>query len=176
MCPKGDDPLTIDQNNRQFRINVHASSYLSGTLGIQFMAGTVVLSLSSPSSAECIDAFENSQLFQYVNCKFTKILSVHYQYDVTIYSWPTYPQENNLHSHDGNPAITEFYCDISSTDGGVYCLFEDIVKDNVRGKSNVIDFLSELLGTTTRLRSLFHLCCIRYIRMFCFLFICAYRI
>jgi len=146
MCPKGDDPLTIDQNYRQILINVYTNSYFSGTLGIQFLSGAVTLSLFSPSSAECIEAFENSLFFQYVNCQYTKVSSSHFMYDVTIYSWPVYPQENNLHSHDGNPAITDFYCDVSSANSGVYCVFEDIVKNNIRGtfRSNMHDTCTPL--------------------------------
>jgi hypothetical protein len=135
MCPKGDDPLTIDQDYRKFSLTVYAGDgYFSGTIGVQFMGGSVILSLTSPSTAECIEAFENSLLFGYVNCEYLAHSSSEWQYTITVYSWPTYPHENNLHSHDGNPAITNFYCDTSNTNSGVYCVFEDIVSSNIRGE------------------------------------------
>lgn len=134
MCPKGDDPLTINQDYREFSLTVYAGDgYFSGTLGIQFMGSSVTLSLTSPSSAECIQAFENSLLFNYVNCKYSASTSTERLYVITVYSWPTYPRENNLHSHNGNPAITNFYCDTSNTNSGVYCVFKDIVNTNIRG-------------------------------------------
>lgn len=135
MCPKGDDPLTTDQTYRQFTVTVYTSeSSFYGILSIQFMSGNVDISLASPSSIGCINAFESSHLFQYVNCIYSKIATDQIMFDVTIYSWPVYPYENNLHFHDGNPLITDFFCDVSGTFNGVTCVFDDVVNANVIGK------------------------------------------
>jgi len=133
MCSKGDDPMTINQNYRELSMTVYTSdSSFYGTLGLQFMGKESFISLSSPSSTDCTSAMIASTSFTYLSCKYTKINQQQYKYTISIYAWPIYPAENNLHTHNGNPAITDFFCDISDTSSSVYCTFADINSTNIR--------------------------------------------
>lgn len=58
-------------------------------------------------------------------------------------SFPTYPYENNIYGHFGNPPLEAFSCNISNydRDGGVdgnaidpSCELMDVVNENVKGK------------------------------------------
>ena len=132
MCPKGDDPLTINQNYRTFQLTVKTSdNSFTGSLTLKFEGGTASFSLANPSSTDCRLGLENSGLFGYINCQYSYITSYSMLFTITIYSWPIYPQQNNLHSHDGNPLISEFYCDVTSTSSKVSCEFYDVINSNL---------------------------------------------
>ena len=136
MCPKGDDPLTINQNYREINVTV-SNSYstsLSGTLGIEFEGRTSYISLSYPSNSNCISGLVASGSYGYIGCKLQEISSHTFLYTITIYSWPTFPVENNLFSHNGDPAITEFYCDVTKAVSGTTCVFQDVISTNIRGE------------------------------------------
>jgi hypothetical protein len=131
MCPKGDDPLTLDQNYREILLTVKGS--FSGKLGIEFMGKTSFVSLTNPSSSDCISALQSSGSYGYVGCNFTAVSSSEYKYQFVIYSWPVYPVENNLYSHEGNPSASAFYCDASQATGTLFCSFTDVSATNIRG-------------------------------------------
>jgi len=131
MCPKGDDPVTENQNYREFSLDVYGT--LTGKIGLKFMGVTSYISLASPSSTNCYTGLQSTGVFGSFSCVYSDVSSSHYKFTITIYAWPTMPKENNLHSHDGNPPITDFYCDISQTSADVYCLFNDIQNYNIRG-------------------------------------------
>ena len=140
MCPKGDDPLTENQNYRQIKMSVIGS--MSGTVGFEFLGKTAILSLTSPSSASCQTALEATALYNSVGCTVALTSPTHYDFYITFYSWPTVPVENNIHTHDGNPPLQMFHCDTSQASSGVSCTFTDVENSNIRGKCSSHEFFS----------------------------------
>ena len=58
-------------------------------------------------------------------------------YVVTFVSWPTYPAQNNVFEHDGNPPLSSFTCDVSKVEtigggGKAVCSIEDVVSEHVK--------------------------------------------
>lgn len=133
-CPKGDDPLTINQNYRSISLTVYKTSgYFSGSLGFQFQGSTTYLSLTEPTAKNCKAALESSVQFAMVGCTVTQPSALSIQYTITFYSWPHNVKSNNFHYHDGNPQLHEFLCDTSLTTSDISCLFGDVQNDNVIG-------------------------------------------
>ena len=136
MCPKGDDPVTPNQVSRQIQLLVvdgTDTGSFTGHLGVSFQGVTSFLTLGSPSSANCEEVLEANPKFGGVTCNYTSNSSSTRWFDITFNTWPTFPKENNLYSHQGNPASTEFLCDVSRTDSTVQCTFSDLVSTNLRG-------------------------------------------
>ena len=125
--------MTLNQNYREILLTVHAS-YFSGTLGIQFMGETTYISLTSPSSNNCKTNLQYSGQIGTVGCTYAYVSSSIMTFDIIFYTWPTQPKQNNLHSHDGNPLVSDFFCDISQANSGVYCVFKDVINYGVRGE------------------------------------------
>lgn len=136
MCPKGDDPLTTNQEYRKIRMHVKGSGVdLSGQLGFRFHGKTIFFPLEYYySNVTCNDKFAFLGKFAHVGCSQVTVNNQHFYYEMVFYSWPVYPKDNNLYSHDGNPPITDFFCDTTYASRGTYCEFEDIAAINVRGR------------------------------------------
>ena len=134
MCPKGDDPLTINRNHREIILRVHSDYTLSGSLGVEYNGETSILSLTSPSSTNCRKALQTSNFMGDLACAFREASTTNFLYNITFYNWPTFPKENNFHVNNGNPAITDFYCDVSQASSGVYCTFTDVVTTDLPGE------------------------------------------
>lgn len=147
MCPKGDDPLTVNQNYREILLTVQSSSAsLSGSLGVEFLGQRSILSLSNPSGPNCIKGLEQSDFITSVNCTFMMASSNRYLYNITFIKFPTFTKENNFHTNDGNPLVTDFYCDGSLASSGVTCVFTDVVNTGLRGELAAV---SHVLITST---------------------------
>ena len=132
MCPKGDDPMTLNQNYRQILLTVSTSySTMAGTLGVVFAGQRSELSLSNPSSSNCVIGMQMSTMIGSVGCVYTPATAQIYRFAISFYSFPTFPKENNFHTNDGNPSISQFYCDISQTNSDVTCIFSDITATNI---------------------------------------------
>ena len=136
MCPKGDDPLTINQNYRQLTMVVASTgSYdLTGKLGLTFMGSTVQMTLTDTTTSHCTQELAFQGMFGHVTCVYTKIDRLTVSFQLTFYSWPTFPKLNNLYSHDGNPSKYDFYCDTTALSGYSTCQFTDIYTTNLIGK------------------------------------------
>lgn len=136
MCPKGDDPLTINQNYRKITMLVASrGSYdLEGRLGLQFMGQKVILTLSDTATARCTEELAFQGAFGHLICEVVKIDRVTFQFTITFYSWPTYPKTNNLYTHDGNPSRYDFFCDLTHVTGFTTCTFTDVEASNVQGE------------------------------------------
>eukprot|EP01034_Spumella_vulgaris_P026572 gene26572-33173_t len=134
MCPKGDDPMTINQNYRQVFINVQTGSSheLSGKMGLAFMGQTVFIDLTYPSSSACTSAISFHGAFGHVTCSISILNGFQYSMTLAFYSWPVMPRENNMYSHNGNPSRYDFYCDMSSASPLAFCEFTDIQASNIR--------------------------------------------
>ncbi len=138
MCPKGDDPLTINQNYRALQMEIiTGSSYpLSGKLGLTFLGKTTFLDLQYLTSEQCTNTLAFSGKFANLLCTVTRLNSgFRYLVQLVFYSWPTYPKESNLYVNDGNPSKFDFYCDVSQASPIVVCNFEDVEATNIRGVS-----------------------------------------
>lgn len=134
MCPKGDDPMSDNQNYRQILLTVRDYPPFNGVLGVSFHGETTFISLAAPSSSDCEAAFEMSQQFDDITCLYSASDDGKELYfDITFISWPRYPQQNNLFAHSGNPSTADFTCDISRTDGNTVCAFTDVVTSQIRG-------------------------------------------
>lgn len=135
MCPKGDDPVTVNQEHRQIQLDVtDAGASFTGHLGLTFQGSTSYLSLGDPSSLDCETVLEMNPKFEDVTCVYTAQSATVSRFDITFVAWPRLPKENNLHFHTGNPDITEFLCDVTRTDSTVTCAFTDVVSSNLRGE------------------------------------------
>ncbi|GMI18817.1 hypothetical protein TrLO_g6161, partial [Triparma laevis f. longispina] len=166
MCPKADDPVTINQNSRRVGFVLHGSgSYLDGILKIGFLGHTAEFSLGAQWSASyCKQQWEKLDNIKDVTCvvaegnPHTSLLEgQNVTMNVTFNSFPTIPSENNFFSHSGNPAITAFTCDASSAtsntaaaSGAVTsCLVKDLIYSDVKeyefcGRRGTCDFTSGL--------------------------------
>lgn len=137
MCPKGDDPKTINQNYRSIQLLVASSGSfdLEGRLGIQFMGTKVEITLGSETTSErCTSELAFHGMFGHVNCEYTYINRLTEVFNITFYSWPTQPLDNNLYTHTGNPSIYDFYCDVTEITRFTTCTFTDVQAHNIRGK------------------------------------------
>lgn len=126
--------MTMDQNYRHIKMTVKSSKNgLYGTIGMIFQGKISYISLSNPSDTDCMEGLTNSRSYGLVGCTYTNSSAHSYDFSIIFYSWPSYPTENNLYFHDGNPPITSFSCDTLLTDAGVTCSFEDVVSTNIQG-------------------------------------------
>ena len=98
---------------------------------------TSYISLSNPSDTNCKEGMQNSSQIGEVECNYTVISPFEHIVDITFTSWPAFIPDNNIYANNGNPAITDFYCDISGTRNAsaVMCFFTDITSDNLKGKN-----------------------------------------
>ena len=135
LCPKGDDPLSIGQNSRviTFSFTSTLNNGLSGTIGIEFYGYTSLLSLSSPTAANCVNALQSSPQIGRVSCVYSHITTNVQQIVVTFLDWPTVTVDNNLFENNGDPSVLDFYCDTSNTNAGVSCNFTDTNNTNIIG-------------------------------------------
>ena len=129
MCPKGDDPYSMNQEYSSINLAIRKSSgtAFSGTIGIEFQNEVLLLSLTTAVLTDgCTAAFASSSKFSSVLCSCTKSLAVFWQCDIVFQAWPVLPTDNNLFTHEGNPKSSEFSCDISNAEpSDVYCTFSD---------------------------------------------------
>lgn len=140
MCPKGDDPLTLSQNYRTIRMSTNATSGdLNGTFTLRFHGETFSFSANASqyTAADCKTSFESLNNIESVSCTRGEVSTTFgAEYTVEILAWPSYPYQNNVFNHEGNPPISHFSCDTSDVTGAVNvsCSIEDVVSANIRGK------------------------------------------
>ena len=135
MCSKGDDPLTLNQKYFEFSMQVTSTALaLSGYVGLEFMGVTSFLAVgASASNSSCSTSLQASGRFQNVRCSYSMLSSYVDKFTIRVLAWPQQPGLNNLYSHNGNPSITDFFCDISQTNSDSQCLFTAIVNTNLVG-------------------------------------------
>ena len=137
MCPKGDDPLTMDQNYRQIKLIVSENTgALTGNIGLRFQGKVSYIPLSGASDTKCMTALTNSRTYASIGCTVIRESSHTIIFNITFFSWPSYPSENNVYFHNGNPSIGAFTCDKSQTMTSITCDFEDIASTNIPGNNN----------------------------------------
>ena len=76
-----------------------------GNIHIRFHGSYTSFSLTTADlSSACTSAFLSSDEFAVVFCSCTKVSNVFYNCDLTFKSWPLFPTDNNVYTHNGNPA------------------------------------------------------------------------
>jgi len=135
MCPKGDDPITLNQYNRKIQLDVTTSSLpIGGSIGFQFMGSTAFIMLGSAgSNSNCQVGLQMTGKFSSVNCAHTHVTSYHDTFTIEILQWPLVPAENNLYTNNGNPSIASFHCDITQTNSDTSCIFQDLQATLIKG-------------------------------------------
>lgn len=134
MCPKGDDPLTINQNFRAIRFEIYAGAPLKGKIGLQFQGTKIYIPYAGLTSQSCSDLLSFSGKFGLVGCTYNHLSGYQINLDLTFYNWPIYPKDNNLYSNNGNPSSFDFFCDISYSNPSTYCQFSDIQAADIIGR------------------------------------------
>jgi hypothetical protein len=122
MCPKNNDPLTISQQFRTIKIALrtvspsNASVLLTGSVGIRFMSQIAVLNASATQNTDnlCAEAFKTMQQVRSVSCRKSNVngMTGEAEYIVAFTEWSHSGSENNVFTHDGNPPISAFQCDL----------------------------------------------------------------
>ena len=144
MCPKGDDPWTTEQNNREIGLvitSTNNSNPLDGLLGIKLYGVTTFISLTEASDTSCQEGLQNSSQIGTVECNYTVVSAFEHHITVVFTSWPIYNiPDNNIFISSGNPDITDFYCDVSQAsvpesqhNSTFICNFYDIQTANIKG-------------------------------------------
>ena len=133
MCPKGDDPFTPNQQNRTIKITTSATSgVLSGQFKLTFQGQSFYFNANASkfTAANCITSFQNLPNIDQVYCtRTTPTTKEGATYTIQFVSFPIFPYENNIFSHD-------FQCDTSlvTTGHSPTCSFSDVVSTNIKGK------------------------------------------
>lgn len=144
MCPRGDDPVTIHQNYREIGLNVTRLSKedLTGDIGIVFFGEISYISLTDPSNTSCAVSLSISPQIGKVLCSYSVVNSYTHHIAIQFLEWPTYSNEINL--NNGNPLITDFFCDASQASDDVECYFSDIQNIDIQGIDYIQLFLSSI--------------------------------
>lgn len=135
MCPKGDDPNTINQKNKRIfiDINSYGSYRIGGFVGLYFMGETTWINILN-DDRNCTETINAQGKLGTVYCDVTPgrnpLRGI--KFDIQILKWPTYPRENNFFTHNGNPDTSLFECDFSAiTSTFTKCVITDINPDNI---------------------------------------------
>jgi len=133
MCPKGDDPLTTFTDYRTITLNTSvASGHLDGTFKFSFNGESFYFPANALlwSEDDCKLAFESLPNIESVTCTRGH---VHHSnassYIIKFLSFPTYPYENNVYTHTGDPPLSSFTCDSSRVNHNVAQSVSCVVHD-----------------------------------------------
>ncbi|KAG6615519.1 Epidermal growth factor-like domain [Phytophthora cinnamomi] len=143
MCPHGINPTSSQQNDKKIRLRIAATGgaeITGGALTMTFQAHTVEFDMPLPqvTSDVCTSFFRRFQNLGDLTCERAALETTSTaSYDITLRTFPTFPIMNNLFYHDGNPPVSEFWCDtanvqLSSPSGSVQCVFESLSDANVK--------------------------------------------
>ena len=136
-CPKGDDPLTTQQDTRSIKMSMNftgtSSGQPEGFYQISFHGEKFKLRINATAD-ECEEGWETMNNIEDVTC------AVEYEgefgtiYTVELEAFPPLPWQNNIYDHYGNPPISAFTCDISKITAGdnPSCVFDDVVAVNIK--------------------------------------------
>lgn len=144
MCPKGDDPMTVNSNYKTIELLVSVPKHIpfTGLLGIRFQGEITYIPVEKFSSELCEQKFENSAKFRDITCIYSIPYPHQHKFHITFLKWPITPQENNLHLNDGNPPISDFSCDFSQlSSSSISCTFTDLINTDVPGIYYLFTFI-----------------------------------
>ncbi|CAM9202400.1 unnamed protein product, partial [Ectocarpus fasciculatus] len=140
MCPKADDPVTVNQDDRSIfiRVGTDHSDSMNGSLAFTFNGHSTRLSTSiftsTVADSLCEAAFERLENVEDVVCETSAIANGGLQMNLTFSSFPIVPAENNVFYHTGNPDLSAFTCDVSAVYPAnlVDCNITDIRNTNIK--------------------------------------------
>ena len=138
MCPKADDPITVNQYDRAIGISIQSHNHsmpLEGSVGITLYGETSYISLTYASNENCQYAMQNSSRIGTVICNYTVNTASHQEITISFTSWP--PFADDIYPNDGNPAIGDFICN-PSTKYVSSCMLYDVQFRQIKGMSNFI--------------------------------------
>jgi len=138
MCPKGDDPATASQVSRAITVTTSAASgTLAGTIGITFDGHTVDIAADASTVSASSFGISFASMGSVDTASVVKVNGYSSgngaAYTVTM-TYPTYPEQNNIFYHDGNPPLASFTCDISAITGATTptCTITDSINSNIK--------------------------------------------
>lgn len=136
MCPKNDDPMTLNQNDRSLQITIRSLTKLAvprmGLVGFKLYGQEVFLQLTGITTKSCAEDLSYHGPFGRVSCT---IIYQNFRFraliTVTFHSWPLQPRENNLFSHNGTFKRTELT--FTALQGLTFSTV-DVTTNNLKGK------------------------------------------
>ena len=154
LCPKGDDPEITNAGARSITITTanSASNAMSGTFKLSFQGFETTFNAdgSQESSSLCVTFIQALGNVKTATCTQSSLSGSTKGciYTIAFTEWPVLPMQNNIHSHQGNPPLSDFVCSTASvtvSSGTVSCVLADVRASNVyeylqcsrRGKSNI---------------------------------------
>lgn len=141
-CPKGDDPETSNQGQREIIIRTGAKGgQLEGHFDFSFMGQSVgfdaiASEISLTNSLQALSTVETVSVTRTDHDTHGGA-----EFRISFIRWPSgRPVDNNLYSHDGNPPLSFFKCSTTSITGAVgpFCEIENTgVTDSLQLKEYV---------------------------------------
>jgi EGF-like domain len=113
LCSKGDDPLTIGQSYRTITITTstnNAAAPAGGVFTLYFDGESVQFDFDATAAdlEAAINSLDNVELSSVTASAAAGVYPN--TYTVQFKRWPTFPRQNNVFSHDGNPPLSSFVC------------------------------------------------------------------
>jgi hypothetical protein len=172
-CPAGDDPVTTGQRYRVINMTigsgaagVHGAGYnsINGTVTVGFNGHyfTQSANASKVSDSDCEAFWESLDNVDDVECTrhgdgIEMGFNRNVTYQITFKSFSSRPHENNVFAtHDGNPLLGNFTCDISNafvhrsstpwtSTSTPTCIFTDVVNTTIAGMAGSRSRLQRLV-------------------------------
>ena len=117
MCPKNTDPWITTQVHRVIGLNIHSNNPkypIQGSLGIKLYGITTYINMLNITNNTCVTALESSNQIGTVSCNVQILDAYNIHMIITFMTWPSINiADNNIYTNNGNPAITDFSCDVS---------------------------------------------------------------
>lgn len=136
MCPKGDDPLTpfTDYPSIVIRITQY-QRFTTGNYKFTFNGYSIALPTAMWTKSACENAFKQLPNVGSVECGLrTNGRNGGYQILLSFLSFPMFPRENNIYTHNGKPNIRSFSCDTSGVSGLAKCDIFDVLGNKYPGE------------------------------------------
>eukprot|EP01032_Pedospumella_encystans_P026307 gene26307-29717_t len=132
MCPKGDDPFTYFSDYRAIIITLSAySAGFSGSFKLTYDSLTIAIPASGWTDELCQQAFQALPAFKTVRCSLSFATTRYggFSLQVEFIEFAPIPYQNNIYTHEGDPALSAFKCDTSgiTTTGSVTCGITNVV-------------------------------------------------
>ena len=121
LCPTGVDPLSVNMSPKEITWTITSTETdgFQGFIGLEYLGTEQFLSLSSKDPIACSIAFQAVTNLEYVTCTYSTFTTNLIQVIVTFSS--------------GEPLASDFYCDVSTANAGVQCMFADVYASTTEG-------------------------------------------
>lgn len=142
MCPKAYNPIQKEvlPNRRAIRLSTGVlSGVLNGQFSFSFSGSAISLDANANTlgSAQCTAHFTQLGSAASVDCVREELdeATGTGEYIITFDEYPLLPHENNIFSHDGNPPVSAFKCNMTAAQGlgavGPFCSITDVVNRDI---------------------------------------------